>query len=130
MRATGASGICVPTWPRTNVPKACQLFIFTSQGAKVPINVPTCQGCANCSTWRANMPKACQFFNFAYYKTYKCSNYFSKEFFNSWIFQLWLTFANFKNTWETNREKPYQPKIFDVVFNGARGINTKIIRLV
>ena len=40
MRATGASRIYVPTWPRTNVPKAYQLFIFTSQGAKVAITVP------------------------------------------------------------------------------------------
>ena len=28
------------------------------------------------------------------------------------------------------KEKPYQPKNFDVVFNEARGINRTIIRLV
>ena len=27
-------------------------------------------------------------------------------------------------------KKPYQPKTFDVVFNGARGINPKTIQLV
>ena len=43
---------CMPAWstcPRTNV----------------SINVPTCQRCANYSTWCANVPTACQFLNLA-----------------------------------------------------------------
>ena len=57
---------------RAYEPKACQHFIFTCQRAKdVLFFKLACQ-------------KACQFFN-----------YFSKE----KMFQLWLTFANFKNTW-------------------------------
>ena len=44
---------CVPYVPcglHANVPKACQLLIFTSQHANVPINVPTCKRRANFST--------------------------------------------------------------------------------
>ena len=75
---------------RANVP-TCQRRAISQ------IGVPTCQKRANISflcgnvpktchfpNWRANMPKACQFFN-----------YFSKE----KMFQLWLFFANVKNTW-------------------------------
>ena len=40
---------CVPAWLRTHV----------------PINVSTCQRCANYSTWRATVPTACQFLQLA-----------------------------------------------------------------
>ena len=35
----------------------------TCPRAIMSINVPTCQRCANYSTWRANIPMACQFLN-------------------------------------------------------------------
>ena len=35
----------------------------TCPRAIMSINVPTCQRCANYSTWRANVPIACQFLN-------------------------------------------------------------------
>ena len=44
---------CMPAWstcPRTNASR----------------NVPTCQRCVNCSTWRAKVPTTCQFLNLAY----------------------------------------------------------------
>ena len=101
------------------VPNACQILFFMYQRANK----------------RANVPKAYQLFN-----------YFSKEFLNFWIFQLCSIFANFKNIWvipenlssETKnvnfanfiKESSCLPKAFDVIFNGARGINQPIIRLV
>ena len=63
--------------------------------------VPTSQKHANFSFLRANVPKVCQFFNFAWQKAYQFFNYLTKEFFNFWIFQLSLTFANFNNIWAT-----------------------------
>ena len=107
--------------------------------ANVPANVPTRQRCANYSIWRANVPKACQSFNFVCQKAYHLFNYFSKEFFNFWIFQSCLPFENFKNIWaileNLSRETKNlnfdicQPKTFDIVFNRARGINQTSIRL-
>ena len=41
------------TWPRAQVPKACQLFIFTCQRTNKRANASTCQRHANFSTWRA-----------------------------------------------------------------------------
>ena len=49
MRAIRASVVCMPTWSRVSVPKACQLFIFT------------CHSANKCAT----VPEACQFFNLA-----------------------------------------------------------------
>ena len=75
---------------------------FSFLRTNVQINVPTCQRRINFWTWLAKMPtyqKACQFFNFACQKVYQFFNYFPKEFFNFWIFQFCLTFANFKNIW-------------------------------
>ena len=43
---------CLPAWS-------------TYPRANVSINVPTCQRCANYSTWRAYVPIACQFLNLA-----------------------------------------------------------------
>ena len=77
---------CVLVWSKcqgSNVPKACQLLIFTCQRAKA---MSTCQ-------------KACQFFSFGSKMAFQLFNCFSKEFFNFWIFQLCLTFAYFKNIW-------------------------------
>ena len=81
-------------------PKACQHFIFTCQHANVPktCHFSNCHAnvltfhfyvlmCQRHAIFQIGMPtcqKACQFFN-----------YFSEE----KMFQLWLTFANFKNTW-------------------------------
>lgn len=97
-----------------------------------------CWGRANFWTWRANVPKGVP-----------CFQLFFKRIFQFWYFQLCLTFENFKNisailenlSRESKnlsfdickielRKKPYQPKIFDIIFNEARGIDWPIIRLV
>ena len=81
---------CVLAWstcPIANVPKACQRLIVMCQRADVPIlqlGVPTCQRRANFST----LPKSVPTFPLLF-----------KKIFNLWIFQLCLTFANFKNIW-------------------------------
>ena len=82
---------------RAYVPKACQHFIFTCQRHAIfQIGVPMCQKHANISFLRA---KDVPFFKLAcqtYQKACQFFNYFSKE----KVFQLWLAFANFKNTWK------------------------------
>ena len=111
--------ICAIRASMVYVPNACQLLFFTYQRANKRVNVP---------------------------KAYQLFNYFSKEFLNFWIFQLCSIFTNFKNIWvipenlspETKnvnfanfiKENSCQPKPFDVIFKGARGINQPTIRLV
>ena len=54
--------------------------------------------CANVpSTLYTNVSKSVSIFQLCLPKAYQFFNYFSKEFFNFWIFQLQLTFVNFKN---------------------------------
>ena len=57
MRAIDAR---VVVCPRANMPKACQLLIFTCQRPNKHAKMPTSQRCANISTWRTNVPNACQ----------------------------------------------------------------------
>ena len=66
-----ASVVYVPT---CQLPKACQLLIFTCQRANMPINVPkTCQ-LFNLVYQRANVPKTCQLFNlFANFSTWRAN---------------------------------------------------------
>ena len=61
----------------------------------VPCVLRTCQKYANISFLHAKVPKTCHFPNWrdSVPKDVPIFNYFSKE----KIFQLWLTFANFKN---------------------------------
>ena len=68
-----ASVVYVPTCLRANVPKACQVLIFTCKRAK---NVSTCHKACQCfnlacqhdkrranfSTWHANVPKSVPIF--------------------------------------------------------------------
>ena len=44
--------------------RMCQMHVSFLR-ANLPINMPLCQRCANCSTWGATVPKNCQFFSFA-----------------------------------------------------------------
>ena len=91
----------------SNVPKTCQLLIFISiLRVSVPINVPV------------NVPKGCQLFNLAsqgvpifHLGVLRCQKGGGGQFFK---FLEYL--GNFK-------EKTYQHKIFNFVFNGERGIN-------
>ena len=109
--------------------------------------MPSCQRCANYSIWCPNVPKGCQSSNLARQKAYQFFNCFSKEFFNylnfSIILNIWEFqeyFGNSRKLISWNKEfkfwhfqnfiKEKSPKIFDVVFNGACGINWTIIRLV
>ena len=90
---------CVPVWstcPSVNVPTCEKRANFSCLCA----NVSTCQYMCQ----RVSVPKSClllafQFFNCSCQKAYQFFNYFSKESFNFWIFQICLTFANFKNIW-------------------------------
>ena len=81
MSTMHASAFYMPTWERAKSMTASHFY------------VPTCQRCANYSIWHANMPKEYQLFNFVCQKVHQFFNYFSKEFFNFWIFQLSLTLA-------------------------------------
>ena len=49
---------------------------------------------------------------------------------NSKKFISWNKEFKFWDLQNFNKQKPYQPKIFDIIFNVARGINRKITRLV
>ena len=93
---------------RVKVPKALQLLIFTCQRVNKHANVPKACNLFHLACQRVNVLKACQFFNLACQRAKRGTNF-------STIFI---------------KEKPYQPKTFDVDFNGARGINQTIIRLV
>ena len=129
----------VPAWYIYNIPNACQHLIFTYQHAKVIIifqfGMPMCQKHANFLIGVPAWQKADQFLN-----------YFSKEFFN---FSIMLNICTFQEHLGNSRkfilqnkvfklwhlknfikEKPYQPKTFDIVFNGAHRINQTIIQLV
>ena len=63
---------------------ACHAYLRVKNVPTFHFYVPTCQRRAIFQIGVPTCQKACQFFN-----------YFSKE----KMFQLWLTFANFKNTW-------------------------------
>ena len=96
--------------------RACLVSVTTCQKranfwflrTNVQLNVPTSQRRTNYSTWWATVSKTCQFFNFAYQKVDQFFSYFSKEFFYSWIFQLCLTFANFRNIWAIVENLSYE----------------------
>ena len=109
-----------------NVPKACQFFNLTQQSAKKRANFST-----SSAKRRTNFSIIFQN-NFSILK-----------------FSIVFNITNFKNIWAILenlsgkiknlsfdickielRKKPYQPKIFDIIFNEARGIDWPIIRLV
>ena len=69
-----ASVVYVPTCPRANVIKACQILIFTCQRVSVS---KVCQRRSNFSTWRVNVPKVCQVFNLACQRAKRCANFSS-----------------------------------------------------
>ena len=144
----------MPTWSTcssVHVPKSCQLLIFTCQSANLSLNMPTYQGRASFSTWRqsAKTYQNVSIFQLNLPKGVPTFQLFSKTIFQFWNFQLRLTFTNLKNIWAILenlsgeiknlsfdickielKKKPYQPKIFDIIFNEARGIDWPIIRLV
>ena len=74
--------------------RASVIYVPTCQRAKSVLTshfyVPTCQRHANYSTWRANLP----IFQLHLQKGVSVFQVFFKR-----IFQLCLTFANFKNVW-------------------------------
>ena len=127
MRLIGASVVYLPTCQRVNVPKACQFLIFVCQCANVPINAkvpkgvpiiqlsePTCQ-CARGVPIFQFMLNICKFLEYLG----NCSKFISRnKEFKFWHLQ------------NAIKEKRYQPKTFNFVFNGARGINRTIIWLV
>ena len=127
IRAMCVSVIYVPMCKSAKVPNACQLLIFTFQRANKRANVPKLYQLFNLVCQHAKSEPifhACQ-------KAYQFFNYFSKEFFNFWNFQLCSTFANFRNIsailenlshktikfkfWHLQnfiKEKPCQPSTF------------------
>ena len=85
----------------------CVVYVFTCQRAK---SVPTfhfkCQRAnkraKGVPIFQLGVPEyqtAQQFFNFSCQKAYQFFKFFSNEYFNLWIFQLYLTFTNFENIW-------------------------------
>ena len=120
--------------------------------ANVPINLPMCQRCANFSIWRVIMSKAVPIFQLG---VPKCVPIFQLLFVFWFLnFSIMLNICKFleylgnsrkfisRNKgfkfWKISQfylqnfvmEKPYQPETFNFVFNGVRGINRTIIRLV
>ena len=98
------------------------------------VYVPMCKTHANFALLRvnkrSNVLMVCQLFDFACQRVYQFFNYFSKEFFNFWIFQLSQHLKISRNKefkfWHVQNfihENPGQPTTFDVVFNGACAIN-------
>ena len=89
MRIVCVSGIYVPIFPCVNVPKACQLLIFTYQRASK----------------RANVPKARPFFNFVCQKECQFFNYFSKEnIFQFLTFSITLKICKFQEYLDNSRK--------------------------
>ena len=143
-----------------HMPKTFQRLIFTCQRVNKCANVSTCHRRAIYSTWRANVPKAWQYFNIACQRVKKGTNFSTSpakkayQFFNSFVFQF-LNFSIMLNIckfleylgnsrkiisrnkefkfWHLQnfiKEKLYQPKTYNSVFSGTRGINRTIIRPV
>ena len=110
------------------VPKAWQLLIFTCQRAKgVPIiqlSVPTSQRRADFSTSltkrRTNFSKEFLFSTFwIMFNICKFLEYLS----NCRKFISWNKEFKFWHLQNLIKEKPYQPKTFNIVFNRAGGFN-------
>ena len=90
---------------RAYVPKACRHFIFMCQRAKdVPFFKLVCQ--------RA---KSVPFFKLACQLAKSRAN-FSTIFQNKKMFQLWLTYANFKNTWAILEDLSREAKNLKQIF--------------
>ena len=67
MCITRASVVYVLSFPRANVPKACQLLIFLCQRVNMSINGLTYQSTKDVSIFELGLPtcqRACQFFNY------------------------------------------------------------------
>ena len=103
---------CMPAWSTC---PTCQHPKHMPTSHIVPINVSMCQRCAKYSTWYVSVAKACQSFNFICQKAYQFFNYFSKEFFNFWIFQSCSPFANVKNIWAILENLSHQTKNLNFV---------------
>ena len=141
---------CIPAWstcPHANVPNPYQLLIITCQRANKRVNVPkVCQLLFNLSCQRA---KGVPIFQLRLLKGVQIFQLFFKRIFQFLNFSIMLTICKFQEYLGNSRklisrnkefkfwhlqnfikEKPCQPKTFDVVFNKPRGINQTIIRLV
>ena len=140
---------CMLAWstcPRANEPNACQLLIFTCQCADNRANLPkvcqlfnlACQRAKGVPIFQFRLPKGVLFFQLFFKGIFQFLNFL--VILNIWKFQECL--GNSRKPKSRNKEfnfwhfqnfikgKARQPKSFDVVFNGARGINRTIIRLV
>ena len=86
------------TCPRYKVARCqrCQIFIFTFQIDKVPINVPTCQRRIAFSVCNTKIPKVVPVFQFYLPKCVLVDELLFKRIFSSLNFQLSLAFTNFK----------------------------------
>ena len=103
---------CLPAWstcPRGNVPKACQLLIFTCQCAN---NVSTCQRRANFSIWRANVPKGVLIFRIYLSKGVAIFQLFFKRIFQSLNFSIMLNVCKFQEYLGNSRKFISQNKEF------------------
>ena len=128
MRAMRASGVYVPTCQHANVSKACQ----RAKGVRIiQLGVPMSQRRPNFSTSltkrRTNFPKDFLFLNFSIMLNIcKFLEYLS----NCRKFISRNKEPKFWHLQNFIKEKPYQPKTFNVVFNGASRFNRTIIRPV
>ena len=110
----------VPRCQRSKSMPTSHFYVLACQHGNVSINVPTCQRRVNFSTWRVNVPKSVPIFQLCLPKDVPIFQLFFKRI-GEWCIRWCL------DTWSL---KPYQFKTFDVVFNGASGINWTILPLV
>ena len=116
-----------------------QLTCQRSKGVPIfKLGVPTCQRRLNFSIWPVNLPKGVPIFQLFFKRIFQFLNF--SLMLNICKFREYL--GNFTQFISRNKEfkfwhlqkfikeKPYQPKTFNVVFNGARRINKTTIGLV
>ena len=136
---------CMAVWsmcPHANEPNMCQILIITCQrGNKcakgVPIiqlGMPTCQGMP---IFQLHLPKGVLIFQLFFKRIFQFLNFSImltickfQDFDNSKKFIWWN--KEFKLFWYLQnfiKEKPCQPKTFDVIFNKVWWINRTIIWL-
>ena len=144
-KGTGVKLLAIGCASMVSVPTCQTSAKFSFALVNRLINVPTCQRCVNYSIWLANVSKGCYFSNSSAKRRTNFSVIFQKnfsifEFFNYAQSKFQENLGNSRKPVSRNKEfkfwhlqnfvKEECPKIFDIVFSGACGINRTIIHLL
>ena len=137
---------CMPVWstcPHANKPNMCQVLIITCQCGNKCANEPkvcqlfnlACQRAKSMPIFQLHLPKGVLIFQLLFKRIFQFLNFSImltvckfRDFGNSKKFI--LQNKEFKLFWYLQnfiKEKPCQPKTFDVIFNKVSGINQTII---